>query len=374
MKKAAPAAFFYARAGARPYTLMLRYEQDFKPVDRDTATRFAEALLASGMEKEAVNWFSRLDDASPLKLLLRLKNNLITPEAAIAQARAALAKPGSAAANWTVLQHAAALQNNRVLYVESLERLLQLADDRTPGSLAAAGELWKAYAAAAHEVANQHQLLLGDEANWADFAARRLASSPPTARAFFASLALQSKVLKTRQGAHLQLVHALQSSGLALAALRLYSDTARFPLAELDLQARYLLGAIAAESNQPAAAAHYWLGLNAPPTLEPDEWRLRQAQVLVRAGAAGPGAEVLRALLADRKSLPASRTQRAAAAVQELQDSDERRETNAGRFTLSTSIAGVSPAFQRLSLFQRSLRYSWCSVLTQLVRISTGAS
>ncbi len=311
------------------YKLMLRYEQDFKPLDSETAARFVAALLVAGMEKEAVNWLSRLDDASPVKLQLRLKNNLVTPEAAIAQARAAMAKPGSAAANWTVLQHAAVLQNNRVLHVEALEHLLQLAEDKAPGNLAAADGLWKAYAAAAQEVANQHQLLLGDEATWADFAARRLASSPPTARAFFASLALQGKVRSTREAAQLQLVHALQSRGLALAALRLFSDTARFPPAELDAHARFLLGTIAAESNQPAAAAHYWLGLNPPPTLEADEWRLRLAQVLVRAGAAGPGAEVLRALIAGRKSLPASRMQRAVAAVQELQDSGHDRSADA---------------------------------------------
>src|SRR3990172_10636667 len=34
------------------YALMLRYQQDFKPVDRDTAARFVEALLAAGMEKK----------------------------------------------------------------------------------------------------------------------------------------------------------------------------------------------------------------------------------------------------------------------------------------------------------------------------------
>src|SRR3972149_2127349 len=43
------------------YALMLRYQQDFKPVDRDAAARFVEALLAAGMGKEEVNWLLQPD-------------------------------------------------------------------------------------------------------------------------------------------------------------------------------------------------------------------------------------------------------------------------------------------------------------------------
>jgi len=162
------------------YALMLRYQQDFKPVDRDAAARFVEALLAAGLEKEAVNWLAQLDDASPLKLQLRLKATLIAPAAAIAQARAALARTGNNAAWWVVLQHAATLQKNRTLLVEALENLLQLAADQPPERLAALiTELWQSYAAAAQDTANQNQLLVGDDAKWADYASRRAAASPP---------------------------------------------------------------------------------------------------------------------------------------------------------------------------------------------------
>ncbi len=303
------------------YALMLRYQQDFKTADRATAARFVDALLAAGMEKEAVNWFSQLDDASPVKLLLRLQTGLVTPEAAIAQARAALAKTGNNAAYWIVMQRAAALQKNRMLHVEALENQVQLAADESPGRLAAiAGELWTSYAAAAQDVANQNQLLLGDDANWADYAARRVGASPSVARAFYAYLARQGMIHGTRQNAQLQLVFSLQSSKLALTAIRLFSDTTRFPVEQLDPQARYLLGSMAAENNQPAAAARFWLGLNAPPTLAPDAWRIQLAQVLVRAGVADPGADALRALIVGKQALPADMMQRAVASVQELQD------------------------------------------------------
>ncbi|MBI2292351.1 MAG: hypothetical protein HYU73_18950 [Betaproteobacteria bacterium] len=303
------------------YALMLRYQQDFKPVDRDTAARFVEALLAAGMEKEAVNWLSQLDDASPLKLQLRLKTSLIAPEAAIAQARAALARTGNGAAWWVVLQHAATLQKDRTLLVEALENLLQLAGDKPPERLAAlVAELWQSYAAAAQDAANQNQLLVGDDAKWADYASRRAAASPAVARAFFAYLAQQSKFSDTRRNAQLQLAFSLQQGKLGLTAIRLFGDAARFPVAQLDPQARYLLGSMALENNQPLTAARYWQGLATPPTLDPDEWRIRLAQALVRAGAADPGAAVLRALAAGSKALPAGIMQRAVASVQELQD------------------------------------------------------
>jgi hypothetical protein len=304
------------------YALMLRYQQDFKPLDRDAAARFVDALLAAGMGKEAVNWLSQLDDASPVKLLLRLQTGLTAPEAALAQARAALAKSGTSAAHWSVLQHAATLMKDRMLHVEALENQVQLAADQPPAWLAAiASELWASYAAAAQDVANQNQLLLGDDANWADYAARRVGASPPVARALFAYLARQGRVDATRRNAELQLAFSLQSSKLALTAIRLFGDTTRFPVAQLDRQARYLLGSMAAENNQPAAAARFWLGLDAPPTLAPDEWRMRLAQVLVRAGAADSGAAALRVLIAGKQALPADMMLRAVASVQELQDS-----------------------------------------------------
>lgn len=308
------------------YALMLRYQQDFKPVDRDAAARFVEALLAAEMEKEAVNWLSQLDDASPLKLQLRLKTSLIAPAAAIAQARAALARTGNSAAWWVVVRHAASLQKDRTLLVEALENLLQLAADRPPERPAAlSAELWQSYAAAAQDDANQNQLLVGDDAKWADYASRRAAASPAMARAFFAYLAQQSTFSDTRRNAQLQLAFSLQQGKLGLTAIRLFSDAARFPVAQLDPQARYLLGSMALENNQPLTAARYWQGLDTPPTLDPDEWRIRLAQVLVRAGAVDPGAAALRALVAGSKALPAGIMQRAVAAVQELQDAGHAR-------------------------------------------------
>lgn len=303
------------------YALMLRYQQDFRPVDRDTAARFVDALLAAGMEKEAINWFSQLDDASPVKLLLRLESNLISPDAAIAQARAGLARSSGVTPYWIVLQRAAVLQKNRMLHVEALENLLQHARDNSPGRLAAiSADLWKSYVAAAQDTANADKLLLGDDVSLAEYASRRAGASPITARAFFAYLASQSKTHAMRQSAQLQLALSLQSGKLPLTAVRLFGDATRFPVAQLDAQARYLLGAMAADGDQPLAAARFWLGLDLPPTLTPADWNLRLAQTLVRAGAADSGSAALRALIAGNKTLPADVVQRTILLVQILQD------------------------------------------------------
>ncbi|MEO8442892.1 MAG: hypothetical protein ABI547_10415, partial [Betaproteobacteria bacterium] len=301
------------------YALMLRYQLDYKPVDRDTAARFVAALLAAGMEKEAVNWLSQLDDASPVKLLLRLKTNLLAPEAVVAQARVALAKNNDPA-YWLVLQQAATRQKNSLLLVEALENLLQIAADKPAESATGAAELWKAYAIAAQDVANQNRLLVGDDGGWTDYAARLGTSSPVAGRALFAYLAQQSKVRATRQNAQLQLTFSLQNSKFPLTAVRLFDDATRFPVTELDPQARFLLGGMASESNQPVAAARYWQGLAAPPTVDADEWRVRLASVMVRAGMAEPAADALRALIAGKKTLAPELMQRAVIGVQEMQD------------------------------------------------------
>jgi hypothetical protein len=303
------------------YMLMLRYQQDYKPIDRDTAARFVEALLAGSMEQEAVNWLSQLDDAGPVKLLLRMRTNLVAPDAAIAQARAALAKNNAAVPYWLVLQHAATAQRNTLLHLEAAENLLQLAVDKPPERAAAlAADLWKAYTNAALEIANQEKLLVGDETNWSDFGARRASASPTTGRAFFAHLAVSSRLAATRLSAQLQLVYSLQSSKLPLTAVRLFSDAGRFPAAQLDPQARFLLGSMAAENNLQETAARFWMGLSAPPNLDADEWNLRLAQSLVRAGAAAAAGDALRALIAGKKTLTPEMMRRAIAVVVELQD------------------------------------------------------
>jgi prepilin-type processing-associated H-X9-DG protein len=224
-------------------------------LDRDTAARFVEGLLAGGMDKEAVNWMAQLDDAGPVKLLLRLQTGLLTPDAAVEQARAALAKRNAPPAYWDVMQFAATTQRNNLLRVEAMEHRLHLASPKSASvSAALAEDLWRTYALAAQELANQEKLLVGDDSAWSDFGARRAAASATAGRAIFAFLAMNSKVPATRANAQLQLVYSLQSSKLSMTALRLFADASRFQVKDIDTQARYLLGAMAAENNRQELA------------------------------------------------------------------------------------------------------------------------
>lgn len=306
------------------YRLMLRFQQDYQPLAEQVATRFTEALLAFGRERDAVNWFSQLDEANPAKLLMRMKTGLINPEQAIAQARAQLAKTPAIEGLWIALREAAQTQQNRPLELAALEHVADLGDTRAPARTAAlTAALWRLYGEVAREVANDNKLLVGDDANWSDFAARRLAGQPTVARAMYAQLALDAASRESRLNAQLQLVFALQQAKLERAAVRLFGDPQRFPAAQLDPQARYLLGAMAADSNQPALAAHFLDGLPTPPNVAPEEWQLRLATVQLRAGAPDKAAAALRGFVAGKQALAPPLLRRAAVLARDLAEAGQ---------------------------------------------------
>lgn len=333
------------KKGDDAFRSMLRFQQDYQPLDRGTATRFVEDLLELGMAKEAVNWLGSLDDANPLKLLLRLKAGLITADAAIVQARARLAK-GNDIGYWQVLARAATQQKNRALQIESLESMLQLADAKQPQQ-GTAQALWRAYLDAAREIGNQNQLLMGDDTGWTDFAARRLGTSPFVSRAFFAHLAQNGQTEETRRNAQLQIVFSLQTAKRELTALRLFQHAGR-ETGAIDSQARYLLGAIAENHNQPAVAVGLWQGLTAPPNVSAEEWQLRIAAVALRAGMMDRAAAALKSVIASGKPLPAGPAQRSVALVQEMLDAGK-PDLAGGLFEALLPLVGVPQ--QRAALF-----------------------
>src|SRR5688572_16146319 len=99
-------SYLAEQQGDTAFRAMLRFDQDYRPLDRATAGRFVAGLLDLGLHREAVNWLAALDDAGALKLRLRLHAGLVKPDAAIAQARARAAK-GGGAEWWRVLADAA---------------------------------------------------------------------------------------------------------------------------------------------------------------------------------------------------------------------------------------------------------------------------
>lgn len=335
------------RQGDDAFRSMLRYQQDYPPLDRDTATRFVAALLELGMAKEAVNWLGSVDDVSPVKLLLRLRAGLVSADAASAQARAQLAKSNSVG-YWRVLEQAAVLQKNRALQIESLETMLQLAGARSPQQQTAqVRELWQVYLATAQETGNQNQLLVGDDVTWADFAARRLGTQPFVSRALFAHLAQRGQSRDTRHHAQLQIVLTLQSGKRELAALRLFQH-AGLEADAIDNQARYVLGAIAESRNLPMVALHFWQGLNAPPNVGAEEWQLRIAAAALRAGMVDRAAAALKSVIGAKKTLSAELAQRSAALTQEILDAGK---TDLAAELFEALLPLIGTAQQRSVLF-----------------------
>lgn len=305
------------REGETAYRAMLRFEQDYRPLERAVAEHFVERLLDLGLGKEAVNWLAVLDDASALKLRLRLTAGLATPDTAIAQARARLVK-GGGPAYWQVLADAAEKQGNGALRVEALERLLHHASgDDTQRRRALAAGLWQSYFTEAQAAANQNRLLTGDDSAWVDYAARRLGANPTQSRALFAQLARGSTARETRQFAQLQLVFSLYQDGLDLAALRLFDDERADP-ATMDSQTRTLLGSIAESRNAPAAAVRFWQGLATPFNVGAEEWRVRLATMQWRAGAPEAAVGTMRELMKPAQLLPDPVAGRAVALAREM--------------------------------------------------------
>lgn len=321
-------SYMQERRADEGYRAMLRYSQDYQPLSQNVAAAFTDALLAAGAKAEAGTWLAVLDESSPLKLLLRLKSGLVTPEQAVAEARAAMApasvaapsgkpsrgsvqnpervvKPAqpkivNAAAFWAVIMQAAAMREDVALQVEARERLLDWPQPAASAlSSTAADELWQSYSALALQHGNLAHLLLGDDdASWFGLAERLTDASPAAARALFAHLALRANEPVRRESAQTKLTALLLSAKLERAAVRLFADASHFPDNKgLSLQARHALGEAAAQGKDYARAARLWRGLTQPPARLPaEEWRLRQAGVFVYGGAYEEAVEAVRLL------------------------------------------------------------------------------
>lgn len=292
------------RRGEDAFRSMLRFQQDYSPLERAVANRFAEALLDLGLDREALNWLGATDEAGPARLRLQLRGGTLGSEAVIAQARAALARNPDPA-YWRAIHEAAVRARNASLQVEALERLLQSADPRDGRALSGAAQrLWQAYVATAGEIGNKEQLLAGDDGAWADFAARRLGSDAFASRAFFAYLVQRAGNPESRRNAQLQLVFSLQSAGLDYTALRLMQASGA-AVETLDPQTRYLLGAIAAKRNDAPLALKLWSGLPTPANANALEWQLTLARTALNAGDAGASLATISRMVAGQTAVSA---------------------------------------------------------------------
>jgi len=97
----------------------------------------------------------------------------------------------------------------------------------------------------------------------------------------------------------------------------------------LDAQARYLLGRIAANHNEPGLALKLWEGLQAPPDAKPEEWLLTLARTALRAGDAAASMKAVQRLLAGPARLTSELTQSTLDLAQEMIDARKLAEAQA---------------------------------------------
>lgn len=280
------------------YRSMLRFQQDYRPLDAATATQFVDGLLDLKRVQDAVSWLGLLDERGPAKLRLRLHTGLLSPADAATQARAGIARSEDPAW-WRVLLDAAEKQPAPLLKIEALEQLL----DRADAPAVESSRLWEAYLAYARDAANTHQLLAGDESSWLEFALKRKEADPVVARAYLAYLAREGRGESLRRGAQAQLVAALMASRLPRMALQLF-DVWPGDAAALPADTRYQLGSAAEMLQQHVRALQYRQGLPAPEGTAAAVWDLRMAALALRAGRGDVLAAIVRQLAAANSPLP----------------------------------------------------------------------
>lgn len=295
------------RLADEAYRSMLRFQQDYRPLDAVAAALFVDGLLDLGRAADAVQWLGQLDERGATRLRLRLHGGVVTPAEAVAQARAALNRSDDAAW-WRVLGEAADRLPSALLRIEVQEALL----DR-PGAGDAAA-LWASYTTHARAAANGHQLLAGDEAGWLEFARRRLAAEPVLGRAYLALLSREAVNDGLRRAAQAALVSNLIESRLPRTVLRLFANWSGGPAALAD-DARLALATPAENAGDHAAAFDFRRGLAAPAGIAPAVWSLRLMATALRAGRYEE-ATVIARQLAGTAAVPAQAEEWMAVALQ----------------------------------------------------------
>jgi len=278
---------------------MLRFEQDYRPLDAATATAFVDTLLDAGMTREAVTWLPLLDGRGAVLLRLRMHAGLVTNGDALVQARAAIVRSNEPAW-WRLLLDAATRSGDGAARLAALEQLFER--DSQPQT---ATGLWAAYLGHARAAANAHQLLAGDDASWLGFAIRRAAGDAPEARAYLAHVARHAADPVLRQRALDQLAADYAAAGLPRVAIGMF-DAWPGRVDQLSDQTRRVLGGMAGDIGDHRRALLYLQGVPAADAMPSTVWQLRLCALALRAGHRDAAAEAVRRLAAETFPIPQS--------------------------------------------------------------------
>ncbi|HHO59947.1 MAG TPA: hypothetical protein ENJ64_06855 [Thiotrichales bacterium] len=300
---------------------LVKYNQDFQAARADVDWRLLQArvLLRTGRPRQAEEILAAMetdkmsDGARALRLLAQLQSTQQQSQSARGKLKHAQAQQRikviagqmrkkldgqvlSPSVRWAysyVAYRAAVLLQDSEAQMLNLESMLSLAlkypvlgEDYTVG----ADDLWALYKREGIRIANEHNLLVGDDPAWLALI-KKLAGKTGAAKrqALYLSvtLGLTSRNQSIRQQAHQTVVETLESqrNGLALVnRLYLHSNTIH-DFSVMPPAVRYRLVDYALGEGDIAEAAQLMKSLPEPPQGDDAfDWRMRKARVLVLEG------------------------------------------------------------------------------------------
>ena len=188
---------------------ILRYRQDYNEVRPEWTMQQARQLLQAGRMNELAALPSGVStaEARGMRALALIRSGGQPAHEIIAQVQPVLADHAlpkddwSQMLLWLSLYEASQAGRDSFITLSAMEKVVALSRRITPQAslqLPTAAQLWQAYDSYAEELANQAQLLIGDDQGWFELATSRYADSPVQSRALFAALARHSALDENR--------------------------------------------------------------------------------------------------------------------------------------------------------------------------------
>ena len=259
------------------YADWLKYQQDYRDAELSLAQEVTQALALGGLVQDALMMTARPDLSAGLRAWVQLKAGLLDPAQAVAGMPKLLAKPDV----WVLMaeQEAAIRLKMPGLAIGAEEAMLS----RYPAEQCAplgvdAERLWDDYQKYAAQLANENNLLQGQDADWQALADRLASDNPAGQRALLAYIAVKGVAAERRDAA----ADALLNSWRTLGATALVADA---PQLQVGDKVRWNWGYAAFEQGKPAVAGRWWAAL--PPDFTVNDWAswpLARMQALLAAG------------------------------------------------------------------------------------------
>ena len=200
-----------------------------------------------------------------------------------------------------------------------LQRLLEVTHLEVAQVTAVVDALWFSLVQYGRQLANRHQLLVGNFTPWFELAQQLEAGEDWQAEALYAWLAIEAQGADIKARAHRGLVERLSHRGENDLLRSLYLSSAQFTdVSVLPLAVMYRLVDMALAEHDLGLAAKLMSELDAPAGVDVVEWQLRRARVQILAGNPARGGARLKEIAA-ADSLTDSQLDNLVLAVQDLQ-------------------------------------------------------